>query len=90
MSPRNVDRGKCICQLSSTKVISVINLIVVGKKSVDNTCDGQRVRPTSLAMQFITLSVHLFVQHDAREVMRRAGTSATAILAVLSANKPPR
>jgi len=41
-------------------------------------------------MQFITLSVHLFVQHDAREVVRRAGTSATAILAVLSANKPPR
>jgi len=28
--------------------------------------------------QFITLSVHLCVQHDAREADRRAGPSATA------------
>jgi len=54
-----------------------MNSTVVGraKLTVLATVD---VRPTSLAMQFITLSVHLCVQHDAREAPRRSGSSATA------------
>ena len=40
---------------------------------VDNTCDGR----TSLVVQFITLSVYLCTQLDAREAARRAGPSAT-------------
>ena len=38
-------------------------------------CDSRR---SMLARQFVTLSVHLCVQHDAREAARRAGPSATA------------
>jgi len=43
---------------------------------VDNTCDNRR--PTDDLGQFITLSVHLCLQHDAHEAARRAGPSATA------------
>ena len=36
------------------------------------------VRSTSLTMQFITLSVHQCMQHDARQAARRDGLSAVA------------
>jgi len=43
--------------------------IVVGRTIVDNICDGRR--STDYFDQFITLIVHLCVQHDAREVTMR-------------------
>jgi len=41
-------------------------------------------RPTISAIQFITLSVQLCVQHDARDAARRAGPSATAAACFIS------
>ena len=43
--------------------------------SWQNTCSGRR--STDDLGQFITLSIFVCVQHDAREVARRAGPSAT-------------
>jgi len=44
--------------------------IVVGRTIVDNICDGRR--STDYFDQFITLIIHLCVQHDAREVTKVA------------------
>ena len=43
---------------------------------VDSICDGRRL--TADLGQFITLSFHLCVQHDAHDAVRRTGPSATA------------
>jgi len=59
-------------QLISTKVDAECDQLatVVGKLTVLATTDDLG--------QFITLSVHLCLQHDARVAARRAGPSATA------------
>ena len=41
-------------------------------------CVGNLVRPTTVFRQFITLSVHLCVQHKQHDTARRAGSYATA------------
>ena len=81
-SLRHVNRRKS-CQLSPTKVEAQCDKTnsdrrpVIGraKLTILATVD---VRPTTVAIKFITLSVHLCVQRDAREATRRAGPSATA------------
>ena len=61
------------CQLSSTKVDAQCNKLDRHRSNqADNTCDDRR--STDDPDLFIALSVHLYVQNDAR----RAGPSATA------------
>jgi len=66
--PRHVDRRSELSTYSSVTVVDVHldKTEVTGLRrsnSVDSTCDGGR--STDDRRQFITLSVHVCVQHDA-------------------------
>jgi len=66
------------CQLCSTQVNAQCDQLNRRRSNyADNTGDG-RHSTSALAMQFITLSVHLSILQDAREAAHRAGPSATA------------
>jgi len=52
------------------------NVINGRPNQVENACNDWR--PTDVLGKFITVSVHLYLQHDARKAARRVGSSATA------------
>jgi len=65
------------CQLSCTKVKAQCDKLHDNRRLsnyVHIACDGRR--STVDLGPFIALSVHLCVQHDAREAARRAGPSS--------------
>ena len=56
----------------------VMGVIVPTAKSVLDRCSNRRFILANFYHKFITLSVHLCLQHVFRDAARRAGSSATA------------